>query len=300
MTGARGLGSRGRRTMARGSGTISIGAWCAIPLLLALLAHASVSFVASIANASISVETERKAAAQAERQRLVDATAALRAEIRELEWLLAQLQPDRERSDDLQDEYRQAQASTDKLRAELAELEHHIARHSRELDRLTKLENEVAKKRLSREELERESSELEQEIARLNELIASLQAKINRLDKYLETPSERIISSGTGRDAVYVECEGDGARIMPDDLRLSLAATPFDQIRLLELARQKGLVFFLIRPDGVQVFREYRRIVETASATEAGKTIDVGFEAVDADWQLSYEKVNDHFIITIE
>jgi hypothetical protein len=44
---------------------------------------------------------------------------------------------------------------------------------------------------------------------------------------------------------------------------------------------------FLIRPDGFTAFENYRDVLQTHN-TSATRALDLGYEPVDADWQLVY------------
>ena len=62
-----------------------------------------------------------------------------------------------------------------------------------------------------------------------------------------------------------------------------------EQEIFLRKARSKGIVFFVIRPDGVDSFNTYYEIIQTYNRT-ATRRIDAGYEPVDSDWEINYPK----------
>ena len=268
-----------------------IGAFCAIPFLLALLCYASVAFLATFASASVQ--------SGADREEVLRQIAEMRREIEKLQWLLSQQQPDPTKFAQLTGQQRRITASVAEVRRRLAELHHQIALLRKEIEELRELARQAESKVRSKEELEREAAALQERTDQLRQSIGELQTRLNELEEYFNTSKEPIVT-GRGRDAVYVECTEAGARIMPDGIDLTNGVTPSEQQRLLKIAREKGMVFFLIRPDGYRSFSSYREVIQEANATAIGQPITIGFEPVDAESKLKYVLVDDYYVIIVE
>ncbi len=86
----------------------------------------------------------------------------------------------------------------------------------------------------------------------------------------------------------YIECRSDGVIIHPtkefisiDDINQSNSV--FDKF-LSEIKAQKTeYLIVAIRPDGVEIFKEVRELIESEG-------IDIGYEPIDQDWELKIKQ----------
>jgi flagellar motor protein MotB len=282
----------------RRAGGVAIGTYCTVPLLVSLLAYAAVAFVASFARGHAQSDGQPQWSIAMERQQIQDELSALRDEAQKLRWLIRQYEGTPADTADQQERLTGLLGDTEALRRESAALQQRIANLTAELHRLEELAKQVDEARRTREAVDQQIAAQEAELARLREHEAALQRQIDAQEQVAATPAEDWVG-GTGRDALYVECEFGGATLMPQRDVLSLAPDDSEQQRLLSAARAKRLVIFLVRPDAIHVFLTYRRIVEADNATRPGAPIDIGWEPIDAEVTLEYLNVGESHRVRI-
>lgn len=89
----------------------------------------------------------------------------------------------------------------------------------------------------------------------------------------------------------YIECRKDGVLLHPSqifvpDYQLNAYNSSLSQL-LAELRqnRDKEYLIVAVRPDGIEVFKQVRRLVEE-------QRIDIGYEPIDQGWKLKIEAVD--------
>lgn len=97
------------------------------------------------------------------------------------------------------------------------------------------------------------------------------------------------LTGGRGQQdpAIFAECTSKGIVIQPEGILLSQGLTPNDQKTFLTYVQKTYYVVFLIRPDGLKNFFQYRRLVFSQNRLEK-QTVNIGFEPVNEDWILTY------------
>lgn len=171
-------------------------------------------------------------------------------------------------------------------------------------------------KRLS--ELEQKKAELEERLKRYRALetpgpeiaLADIQLKIAAAKREMEELLKKIQSlrqekerpdssnvywvgrlpgagKGSWKPALYVECLRGEAVIRPEGRHLSADAHPAAEEEFLKRARETGRVVFLIRPTGFEAFARYRSLLQERNSRGTAR-IEMGYEPVDADWDLRY------------
>lgn len=83
----------------------------------------------------------------------------------------------------------------------------------------------------------------------------------------------------------YIECTLDGVIIYPNKIfvpkeNISDFNSPLQElITLINFNKEKEYLIIAVRPDGIDVFKQVRNLVE-------GAKIDMGYEPIDEDWEL--------------
>ncbi|PPS44788.1 hypothetical protein [Chroococcidiopsis sp. TS-821] len=86
----------------------------------------------------------------------------------------------------------------------------------------------------------------------------------------------------------YIECRSDGIIIHPEQSFVSREEINHAHSALqnllaeVSLNKDKEYLIVAVRPDGIDVFQEVRALVEQ-------QNIDIGFEPIDAGWQLKVQ-----------
>ncbi len=86
----------------------------------------------------------------------------------------------------------------------------------------------------------------------------------------------------------YVECRGEGVIIHPQKTFVPIADlnrrnSPLESLlERLQRRRNQDYLIVVVRPDGIEVFKELRAIVEPLG-------IDLGYEPLDEGWKLNLE-----------
>lgn len=244
----------------------------AITFFFSLVAFGGVLYVASLAYGMLTAERIRNVdTPEIGRQhaQLVERYLALTAQVKRLDDELGRLRDEITRR---------------KLAADLGDLEKQAERLAGQLETirgaaeateraLEKARGAIAELRTRREEIERSLQEAKKEV----------EAARRQLPRPGKVPVEVVVPEGSRRDALFVECDGRGVLVMPDEIRYPADPGPDVRRQFLDQARRKGYVVFFVRPEGFDSFREYREIVE-----ENGGGIDYGYEPVDDDWQILY------------
>jgi hypothetical protein len=89
------------------------------------------------------------------------------------------------------------------------------------------------------------------------------------------------------QNPVYLDCAAGGAVLQPAGERLAAAPGDADRARFLAAVRKSGHVVFLIRPDGIFTFYQYRGVLTQETQ------VRLGWEPVDASWNLIYPKTGE-------
>lgn len=96
--------------------------------------------------------------------------------------------------------------------------------------------------------------------------------------------------AGTNQTKVprYIECRADGVVIYPNlefipIQSINQPGSPLSQlIAQMSLQRDREYLIVAVRPDGIEVFKQVRQLVEQQG-------IDIGYEPLDAGWELDIE-----------
>ncbi|NJK27475.1 MAG: hypothetical protein HC925_01355 [Coleofasciculaceae cyanobacterium SM2_3_26] len=86
----------------------------------------------------------------------------------------------------------------------------------------------------------------------------------------------------------YIECRVDGVVIHPSQEFIPIQSinqpgSPLSQlIAQMSLQRDREYLIVAVRPDGIEVFKQVRQLVEQQG-------IDIGYEPLDAGWELDIE-----------
>jgi AraC-like DNA-binding protein len=176
------------------------------------------------------------------------------------------------------------------LRKKLAALDGQVGDKDADTRKLETVQSEIADLEARKRALAQQIQEARQEQARLK----AERDKAERAQAEASKPKPGVfdvvgLGGGTERNrpAAFVECKGDGVLLQPAGKRLGASPGAGDRSEFLSCASSAGYVVFLVRPDGFQSFRRYRNLV-LARNHEAGGSIDIGYEPVDADWTLIY------------
>ncbi|MBI4602190.1 MAG: hypothetical protein HY721_09540 [Planctomycetes bacterium] len=169
-------------------------------------------------------------------------------------------------------------------RAQAESLRHELARLEDRLEALADLEKRVGSLRMSREEREELIAKLRKETEGLEGQVAAVRRERDDLQKI---PARDLVRGGTTKAPLFVECDGKGAWAMPARQLFEKAAPADAKEAFLKAARERGYVLFLVRPDGFKAFDRYREILEEHNARSRA-LVDLGYEPVDAAWQLAY------------
>ncbi|WP_238569032.1 hypothetical protein [Xenococcus sp. PCC 7305] len=83
----------------------------------------------------------------------------------------------------------------------------------------------------------------------------------------------------------YIECQSDGVIIHPGKEFISIdnlkqKSSDFDEFLSNIKAQETEYLIVAIRPDGVEIFKEIREVIES-------KNIDIGYEPINQDWELT-------------
>ena len=191
----------------------SFGALSALPFLLSLMAYASVHYVARVALGLAEREqSERQLTAVREATELQDAVTTMETRI---SWLRQDL-AERMRAER---EYERLQGELDTAQTDLENVR----------ERLTALQEEVARgdvERAKLEELEGRAKDALRSKSELDEKFVALQAELEKLRTVLREMQQgelRVVTGvlgGRRRPSLFVECNGQGALIMPEGTRL--------------------------------------------------------------------------------
>jgi hypothetical protein len=271
----------------KGGPLTGIGGLCAIPLLLSLLLYAAVYYQCSVACAYD--ETWK-------RREVYQEIVRLREQILHLTESLRRHQAQMDELGRLRAEVAGRESSQERLREEYRRLQHEILLASKRLEKLEELEAKVDAARKSKQDLDKRAKELEEETRRIRQQIDGL---VVELDKQPKPGASRFLS-GRSRQALFVECDKSGAKLMPEGRLLGPDAKPAEQKLLVDRAKAMGLVFLVIRPDGFEVFATYRHILEPYRRKTGKEKIDVGFEFAGKDTRLHYLKIGDYMGLAIE
>ena len=108
----------------------------------------------------------------------------------------------------------------------------------------------------------------------------------------LDKQEVRIVArdeAGNGANQIktprYIECRQDGVILYPSKIfvpqaELESPNSPLQKlIRQMKIKRDEEYLIVTVRPNGIDVFRQVRTLVE-------GAEIDIGYEPIDAGWQL--------------
>lgn len=280
--------------MMQASAQTNFGALSALPFLFSLMGFAGLFFVTSLSvviaereevETTRSVDQQREQAAlahaqdfQAWKERLT----AIQAEIAKASMAkrgdaaLAQLRQ----------EWRQISTTVEESQKKLGLLQHQKAELQNRLEELQALQENAARLRLSRKDLEAKISQLQAEIASLQGEANTVRRKVEEID---QVQVKDLVPGGQRRPAVFVECNAQGAWIMPERRLLEPTVPPAAREALLNKASSKryGYIVFFIRPDGYTAFKRYREVVETHNKSSS-TVLEYGYEPVNADWKLVY------------
>lgn len=142
-------------------------------------------------------------------------------------------------------------------------------------------------KTLHKVKAQKDRKKVKEEIELLKIDIEDLEQQIETVQREIKALEEGAISvtslvpGGTQRKALFIECERQGAKLMPEGRMLSTDRAQALKDDVLEAARGKEQVMFLLRPDGFKAFRTFRKVIEKAG-------LAYGYQPVDGDWTLVY------------
>jgi len=252
----------------------------AMPLVVALVAHAMATFFGSCVINSIhqrEVESQRG---------LLERAASLRQDIAHARWLLSQRTPPT--GPEIPDETEQRDIPEQEWLTRLEDLQHEMASLTSELRRLSQLQQEVDRKRRTHEDLKEETDQLNKQIAEANKKLDAVRKQLANTVRQYGTPTPTVMA--IDHDAVFIDCDASGAKILSEGPRLSAQATPVEQDLLRKHLRERGAAFFLVRPDGSDTFELYRRIVQGFSTDTSFGRLPIGYEPVPGNARITLER----------
>jgi hypothetical protein len=252
----------------------------AMPLVVALVAHAMATFFGScVIHSAQQREIESRRA-------LLERAASLRQDIAHARWVLSQRTAPTGPS--VPDQTEQGDVPEREWLKRLEDLQHEMASLTSELRRLSQLQEEVDRKRRTRENLKEETDQLDTRIAEANKKLDAVRKQLADTVRQYGTPTPTVVA--IDHDAVFIECDAAGASIIPDGTRLSSQATLSEQNLLRKSLRERGAAFFLVRPDGADSFQLYRRIVQGFSMDTSFGRLPVGYEPIPSTAKITLER----------
>lgn len=124
----------------------------------------------------------------------------------------------------------------------------------------------------------------------LQEEIAGLRVRGKKAEarkNVVTATSVHGVASNRDGAVTFAECSKAGVLVKPLNRRLSADPSAADKETFRQAAGESGYVVFMVRPDGLGTFQHYRAIIEEANGSRTSK-IEMGYEPVDAAWQLVY------------
>ena len=118
------------------------------------------------------------------------------------------------------------------------------------------------------------------------------EAAVSEPESSLNKQEVKIIARDEGENGTnqkkiprYIECREDGVILHPNKIfvpkeNLGNFSSPLQElISLIKINKDTEYLIIAVRPDGIDVFKQVRSIVE-------GAEIDIGYEPIDEGWQL--------------
>jgi regulator of replication initiation timing len=125
------------------------------------------------------------------------------------------------------------------------------------------------------------------ESQRLAAQLAQIQRELTAPERTVHVTGFRGTQEWNAPEPLYVECEGAGVKVQPSGTRFAASPSPEQRDAFLQTVRQTGYVLFLIRPDGFESFKQYRKIVASREPN-SDKPTEYGYEPVNAEWRMVY------------
>jgi hypothetical protein len=101
--------------------------------------------------------------------------------------------------------------------------------------------------------------------------------------------AEKETGKSRGKSPRYIECRNNGIIIHPDGELVPIKNLENQNSPLKTLLnevkekRDREYLIVAVRPDGIEVFKKVRDLIETQG-------IDIGYEPIDKDWKLKVEQ----------
>ncbi len=281
--------------MLRGNHTMIVGALYLLPVLLGLI---GVGALLHVVRAAAGQEDALAALdqQQSEELRLNATIEELESQIEDIRQKLARLEEARARKSELERLREELERLDQQRSTQQHEIEKLAARSAARAEDRGALDRQRAEARRRLQDLEREVAVQKSEIDRqrpdegysLDDLQARIASLANRLqqqqrlneqaqkdlDDLQQVPEDSTIRvdeiRGTADwplppNPLYVECDGRGVVLQPENVRLPAQLGERDQERFVEIARKRQYVLLLIRPDGYDSFWQYRPLLVESS-----------------------------------
>jgi hypothetical protein len=101
--------------------------------------------------------------------------------------------------------------------------------------------------------------------------------------------ADKETGKNRGKSPRYIECRNNGIIIHPDGKLVPIKNLENQNSPLKTLLnevkekRDREYLIVAVRPDGIEVFKKVRDLIETQG-------IDIGYEPIDKDWKLKVEQ----------
>ena len=223
--------------------------------------------------------------AEAEKARFTgEELAKLRREIEELRNALrrySHAQQQRALFEALASDLEKVRSQLEAADARLSRLQDAKAEITGEFDALRELREQAA---VSSADLRARIDALKDEIGAIEQQIRGVSREIDESDA---VDPRDLVPRGSGRVAVFAECEKSGVKLMPAGTFLPKEVRSQSRQTFLSQATATRYVVFLVRPQGFDSFEKYREVIEDYNETHTER-IDFGYEPADADWKFVY------------
>ncbi len=296
-----------------------LGIVCAVPILLCLIGTGVLLYLVADGNSAEVGQLVQRRQTAAELQQQIQ---ALRRRIEQLKQRLQEVDrrlADAQQAKILQSQIAQLQQEKQRLQQELEkllklweELQKRLSANTQELEKLQRQAEEAQVELARLEQKIREMqpgpgdpkdpgptiAELQAQHANISQKIESqkrqneqAQARLDELAQAVKHP-DKYIKLGEIRGSehwqappnpLYVECDQQGILLQPENRRLPVQPDSSSKADFLQTARQRKYVLFLIRPNGFDSFRNYRKLLE-----QQASEVDYGYEPIRQDGRVLY------------
>jgi hypothetical protein len=164
---------------------------------------------------------------------------------------------------------RSAQAEMQRLQAELAQKKQQV--------------EDARRSQVGADSLAAQARVLQEEIASLRVRGTKAETRKNVV------AASSIHGTASSREGAitFAECSKAGLLVKPLNRRLPTDPSAAEKESFRQAAGETGYVVFMVRPDGFRTFERYRAVIDEANSSRTSK-IEMGYEPIDAAWELVY------------